>query len=240
MTAQQPGTVRLRRTIALFVAVAVVSVTALVWMGVRLLTQERALEAQRLQERREAAADRVVAALEQVLMAEERRLTNPLARDPIAGDSVVVIGAGPGGIRVSPEDALLFYPVMPAARDAPAESYSCADRLEFVERDYAGAISVLRVLVGSRDPAVRAGAQLRLARNLRRVGRPNEALEVFAALTRGTGAVSGLPADLVGRSARCLLFGELGRRDELSLEARGLLDGLASGRWRLDRDSYLH
>ena len=59
MTAQQPGTVRLRKTIALFVAVAAVSVTALVWMGVRLLTQERALEAQRLQERREAAADKV-------------------------------------------------------------------------------------------------------------------------------------------------------------------------------------
>jgi signal transduction histidine kinase len=224
----------------LFVAVAAVSVIALVWMGVRLLTQERALEAQRLQERREAAADRVVAALEQVLLAEERRLTNPKVPDPVSGDDLLLFVAGPSGIKVSPEKAILFYPVMPAARDAPMELFARAERFEFVERDHARAIAALRPLTGSSDPSVMAGAELRLARNLHKAGRPDEALEVFGELTRSTGTVSGLPADLVGQSARCLLLEELGRRDELRQEAGNLRDGLAGGRWTLDRDAYLH
>src|SRR5512143_1193935 len=114
MTARRPGRLPPRKTIALFVAVAAVSVTALMWMGVRLLTQEGVLETQRLQERREAAADRVVAALEQVLLAEERRLANPKAPDVVAGDDLLVVVARPTGIKVSPEKAVLFYPVMPA------------------------------------------------------------------------------------------------------------------------------
>lgn len=224
----------------MFVAVAAVSVAALLWMGVRLLTQERALETQRLQERREAAADRVVAALEQALLAEERRLANPRAIDFPGGEDVLVVAAGPTGIRVSPEKALLFYPVVPVARDAPPELFSGAERLEFGERDYAGAVAALRPLARAADPDVRAGAQLRLARNLRKAGRLEEALAVFAQLGGGTGTVTGLPANLVGRSARCLLLQELGRLDELRAEAKALRDGLAGARWTLDRDGYVY
>jgi signal transduction histidine kinase len=240
MMARRPGRLPPRKTVTLGVAVAAVSVIALVWMGVRLLTQERAVEEQRLQERRAAAADRAVAALEQVLLAEERRLTNPLAPHLVAGDDVLQFVADSAGIKVSPERAILFYPVMPAARDAPPELYSRAERLEFTERDHAGAIAVLRLLAVSKDPSVRAGAKLRLARNLRKAGRSDEALEIFAQLSESAGTVSGLPADLVGRSAGCLLLEELGRGDELRQEARELRDGLASGRWTLDRDAYLH
>ena len=240
MMVRRSGWLPPRRTVALFVTVAAVSVAALVWMGVRLLMQERALEGQRLQERREAAADRVVAALEQVLLAEERQLVNPRAGDLAASGGLLILVAGPDGIKVSPERDVLFYPVMPPARDAPAELYSGAERLEFGERDYAGAIALLRALAGSRDAAIKAGAQLRLARNLSKAGRPAEALTVFSQLSESTGTVSGLPAGLVGLSARCLLLEELGRRDELRAEARELRDGLDSGRWTLDRDAYLH
>lgn len=187
-------------------------------MGARLLTQERALEAQRLEERREAAADRVVAALEQVLLAEERRLANPKLADLVAGDDLLAVVAGSAGIEVWPEKAIPFYPVMPAAREAPPELYSPAERLEYVERNHARAIAVLRSLAASRDSAVRAGAQLRLARNLREVGRADEALEVLRELREGTGAVSGVPAGLVARSARCLLLEELGRGEQLRQE----------------------
>jgi len=240
MVARRPGWLPPGRTVVLFVAVAAVSVVALVWMGARLLTQERALEAQRLQERREAAADRVVAALEQVLLAEERRLANPGVPDLAVSDDLLVIVAGLTGIKVRPERAIPFYPVMPAARDAPSEPYSPAERLEFIERDHARAIAVLRSQTASPDPSVRAGARLRLARNLRKAGRPDEALEVFADLSADTGTVSGLPAGLVGRSARCLLLEELGRRDALRREAGELREALASGLWTLDRDAYLH
>ena len=240
MVARRPGWLPPGRTVVLFVAVAAVSVVALVWMGARLLTQERALEAQRLQERREAAADRVVAALEQVLLAEERRLANPGVPDLAVSDDLLVIVAGLTGIKVRPERAIPFYPVMPAARDAPSEPYSPAERLEFIERDHARAIAVLRSQTASPDPSVRAGARLRLARNLRKAGRPDEALEVFADLSADTGTVSGLPAGLVGRSARCLLLEELGRRDALRREAGELREALASRLWTLDRDAYLH
>ena len=240
MMARRPGRLLPARTIALFVAVAAVSVIAVVWMGARLLTQERALEAQRLQERRETAADRVVAALEQVLLAEERRLTNPRAPDLVAGDDLLVVVAGSAGVRVLPEKAVPFYPVMPAARDAPQDLYSRAERFEFVERDHERAIAVLRPLTVASDPAVRAGAELRLARNLRKAGRPDEALRVFGELKNGSGTISGLPVSLVGRSARCLLLEELGRHDELRREARELGEALASGNWILDRDAYLH
>lgn len=77
----------------LLVAVAAVSVATLVWMGVRLLTQERALEAQRLQDHREAAADRAVAALEQALLAEERRLTSPRTADLWTADDLLIVVA---------------------------------------------------------------------------------------------------------------------------------------------------
>jgi len=240
MMARRSGWLPPRRTVALFITVAAVSVAALAWMGARLLVQERALEGQRLQERREAVADRVVAALEQALLAEERRLAGPGTADFTESDDVLVLAAGQDGIRIVPPKAVLFYPVAPPGRDAPAELYSRAERLEFAERDHAGAIAALRPLAASSDPDIKAGAQLRLARNLRKAGRPDEALEVFARLSDSTGTVSGLPAGVVGRSARCLLLEELGRQDALRAEARDLCDGLASGRWTLDRDAYLH
>ena len=238
--ARRPGRLPPRKTAALFAAVAVVSVTALVWMGVRLLAQEHALEAQRFQERREGAADRVVAALEQLLLVEERRLANPGATDLTVGDDLLVAVAGPGGITISPERALLFYPAITAAREAPATVYAHAERLEFVERNHAGAIGLLRGLAGSKDPTVRAGAELRLARNLRKAGRADQALEMFGRFRESAETISGIPAELTGRSARCLLLEELGRREQLRQEAHELRDGLASGRWTLDRDAYVH
>jgi signal transduction histidine kinase len=240
MVARRPGRLPPGKTVVLFVAVAAVSVVALVWMGARLLTQDRALEAQRLQERREAAADRVVAALEQVLLAEERRLANPRVTELAAGDDLLVVVAASAGIKVWPEKTILFYPVIPATREAPAQLYSLAERLEFVDGDHERAIAALRPLAASRDPAVRAGAELRLARNLRKAGRSDEALEVFGELGEGAGTVSGVPAGLVARSARCLLLEELGRVEQLRQEARELSAGLASARWPLDRDAYLH
>jgi signal transduction histidine kinase len=240
MLARRPDRLPSRKTVVFFAAVAAVSVTALVWMGVRLLAQDRVLEAQRLKERQEVAADRVVAALEQQLLAAERRLADPRTADHAEADDQVLLAAGPAGIRVIPDKVVLFLPEPPVARDAPAALYMPAERFEFVDRNYDGAIAVLRLLTASRDPSVRAGAELRLARNLRKAGRPDQALEIYGELARGTGTVSGLPAGLVGRSGRCLLLEELGRRELLRQEAGDLRDGLAARRWTLDRDAYLH
>ena len=52
-----------RRLLALFLTVILVPAAALVWLGWRVLEQDRTVEAQRLQERLEAAADRATDAL---------------------------------------------------------------------------------------------------------------------------------------------------------------------------------
>lgn len=146
----------------LFLAVAAVSVVALVWMGVRLMQQDRALESQQLEDRREAAADRVVAALEQVLSAEERRLAEAqLANFRLAAEDALLFTAGPTDVRVWPENALPYYPVMPGGREAPSRLYAAAEKSEFLDRDYESAIRALRSLIQAEDPVVRAGAQLR-------------------------------------------------------------------------------
>ncbi len=229
---------------ALILAVAAVSVGALVWMGIRLAQQDRALEAQQLAQRREAAADRLVAALEQALTAEERRLVGAAAAElTVEAEGAVLVFAEALGVRVLPEDAIPYLPVMPAGREPPAGLYAAAERAEFVDRDYQRAITALRPLSRAQDAAERAGALVRLARNFRKIGRREAALAAYGELERlrGTGvALSGVPADLVARGARCALLEEMGSSEQLRQEARRLRDDLQPGRWRLDRDCYVH
>ncbi len=239
-----------RKTAILFLSVAAVSVAALVWMGVRLVQQDRTLEAQQLGERREAAADRLIAALEQVLSTEERRLADLPNVDFVpTTDDVVFIHAGSSGapgsseFGVWPADALLYYPVIPPGREAPARLYADAEKSEFLNNDYARAVVNLRPLARAEDPAIRIGAQLRLARNLRKAGDIDSALEIYAELAKSSDngvSISGIPADLAARRARCVLLEELGRRLELQQEAQSLHDDLRGRRWRLDRSSYLY
>jgi len=239
-----------RRTSILFLGVAAVAVAALVWMGVRLLQQDRALEAQQLRERREAVADRMIVALEQALLAEERRLTDLPKVDFTlpADDGVLILSDSSGSpgcseFRVWPDNALLYYPVIPAGREAPASLYADAEKFEFLNQNYTRAIIDLRPLIQAEDPTVRAGARFRLARNLRKAGDLEAALETYAVLAKSSDhgvSISGVPAELVARRARCVLLEELGRRAELEQEAHRLYDDLRGGRWRLDRASYLY
>jgi signal transduction histidine kinase len=232
-----------RNTTALFLGFAAVSVAALVWTAVRFARQDRALEARQLEERREAAADRIVASLEQVLLAEERRLSDLPGADPLPpeGEAVLVL-AGPSEVRAWPERGLLYYPLTVPGPEAPARLFAEAERYEFQDRDYRRAVTALRALARAKDPAVRAGAALRLARNLRKAGDIEAALGTYAGLVgapAGGVSFSGLPADLVARRARCALLEESGRLGDLGKEAQDLSDELTGGRWRLDRDSYL-
>lgn len=229
---------------ALLLAVAAICVIALVWMGLRLMQQDRALQAQQLEERREAAADRIVAALEQVLTAEEQKLAEPSIPNfnPDVKDALRIV-AGLADIRAWPENALLYYPMMPCGRETPPGQFAEAEKAEFLDRDYEGAISQLRAFSLSKDPAVKAGAQLRLARNLRKGGRREAALVVYNEMIGNPipeVSVAGVPADLVASRARCVLLEELGRPEQLKLEASRLLENMKSGRWQLDRESYLY
>ena len=227
---------------AVFLAVAGVSVLALVWLAVAIVRQDRALEIRRLDEQREAAADRLATTLERALSADERLLDNPAApAEGLARDDALLIVADPSGLKAWPERRLLFYPSVPPLREAPADVFRAAEVLEFADRDPERAIAALRQLLSSRDPAVKAGAHLRLARNLRKAGRAEAALEAYADLSKVTDAgLSGVPADLVARRATCALLEEFGRKEQLREEARALADDLERGRWQLDRAAWRH
>jgi hypothetical protein len=82
-----------QRLILSFVLVLLLPATAVVWLGVRLLEQDRALASRQLRDRRESAADRLTGGLEQAVASTERRLESDPDRWALRpdDDAVVVI-----------------------------------------------------------------------------------------------------------------------------------------------------
>jgi signal transduction histidine kinase len=224
-----------RRVLALFVAVAVVSMSALVWLSWRRLRQDRALEDQRIQERLERAADLITTSLDLGLSRIEAGLS--ALADP--GSEALSVVFGPREIETLPRGRLLYYPFVPQARESSAAVFAAGEALEFRQQDYAGAAAAFRAMALSKDHLIRAGALMRLGRALRKGSRLPEALAVYEELARlGSTPVGGDPAELLAREARCALLKELGRLPELQREAAALDADLQQSRWRLDRVAY--
>ena len=230
-----------RRLIVSFVLVLLVPATAVVWLGMRLVEQDRALASRQLRERRESAADRLIAGLEQALSTTERRLAGgPAALALRDDDDAVLLTLTGNALDIFPSNRLLYRPALPADSSEPADLFETGDALEFRAKNYAAAAAAFRALTRSPSTAVRAGAMLRLARTQRKMNHVDEALHVYADLARLTDArVSGLPADLVARRARCVLWEELGRTADLSEEARSLQADLIAARWPIDRGTFV-
>jgi signal transduction histidine kinase len=230
-----------RRLILSFVLVLLVPAAAVVWLGARLVDQDRALASRQLRERRESAADRLVASLEQAVSSTERHLDGEPASLLIRpDDDAVLITLQPGGIEAYPKGRLLYVPTISFGLAEPTEAFEAGEVIEFRAKDYQGAAAAFRRLATSPSAAVRAGALLRLGRTLRKMGRADQALRVYADLAHIPEArLSGLPADLVARRARLVLLQELGRAAELREEARSLQADLIAARWPLDRGTFL-
>jgi signal transduction histidine kinase len=225
-----------RHVLALFIAVAAVSVSALVWLSWRLLEQDRALENQRIQERLERAADLIVTSLDLGLSEIENRLS--VLSDP--GAHALSVAFGPHEVEAHPVGRLIYYPFIPPVRESPVTVFEAGETLEFRKRDYVGAMSAFRAPALSKDPLIRAGALMRLGRNLRKNNQLHEALAVYEELARlGSTPVGGDPAELLARQARCALLKELNQLSELERAAGSLDADLQQGRWQLDRVSYL-
>ena len=225
-----------RRLLILFFALALAAAAGLFWLGWRLLSQDRALEVQRVMELREQAADRIVNAFQQLLMDTRNALSDPSQKlEPAIGDSAVVILSGTG-IEIFPPKGLLFQPVIPVDTEPPLKPYINGERFEFEKKDFASAVDEFSRLTRSPDAAVCAGAYLRIARNYRKAGNFDSALEAYKKLLQFEGVrFGGVPSDLLGRRARCVLFAELGNSEYLGKEAQSLHDDLLRGHWRLTR-----
>lgn len=228
------------RTLAVFLCLMLVLGGALGWLGWRFLKQDRALEKQRMQERLELAADGMTAALEQSLGDLESYLnfvSSPGAKEP--PDGVVVLQMTKRTISAFPPGGLLFYPVIPDSEEPPDATFASGETQEFRHKDPAKAAEAFRKLARSPNPGVRAGALLRLGRNLRKIGRYEEAFQAYGELAQlGQTRVLGLPAELTARFARCSVLETSGKTEELRREASLMHSALWSGRWILPRAAW--
>jgi signal transduction histidine kinase len=230
-----------RKLPGLFLVATLVPMIVLVWLGWRLLEQDRALESQRILEQLEGAADLLTAAIDRRIAGMQDRLAKPATFFPssnLPGDALIV-RLGPGGLDAYPPGRLPFLPQVAAAPQAPENVFEKGELSEFNNRDYAAAAAAFHSLARSGDPLVRAGALVRLARNLRKAGRNEEALSIYEELAAlGSIPLGDDPSELVGRHARCALLYQLGKREDILGPSLQLYGDLHASRWRLTRASY--
>ncbi|MGH9387022.1 MAG: ATP-binding protein [Vicinamibacterales bacterium] len=242
-----------RQLLVLFLGTTAVLLSTLGWLGWRSFEQDRAVEIQRVRERLESATDLVAAQIRQNLIDLEEQLTRlsllPSERlddaasqyaDQLGHDALVAVFQAEL-VRVYPSQRLLYYPTLPPPPEASAERFAAGEALEFKDRDLAGAVAYFKELARSPDPGIRAGALLRLARNLRKAGQPRAALDAYKELaTLRDAALGGWPAELRARKAHCDLLEELRDDAALAVEAQRLSADLQHARWPLTRSTYLY
>jgi len=227
-----------RRVLTSFLVVVVACVGALAWLGYRLLGQDRALESQRAQEQLESAADRAAALLERRL-AELQSILDGAPGAAKIPDGTLLIIARADDLEVYGGRRLLFYPQFGPPPQAASDALRRAEVVEFQKNDPLTAAAMFRDAARSRDPSQRGAALVRLGRSLRKAGHIREALDTYSELAAlGSTPVSGLPAELLAREARCSALEASGQPDALRGEAAALLRDLEAGRWRLTRSAY--
>jgi signal transduction histidine kinase len=237
--------------LSLFLSITLLLAVGLVWLGWRILQQDRALESQRIQERLAQAANLASANLSRSFAGLEQRvkalsgLPDPLldrqapAETQQLGSGAVVVVFRSESATAYPPSQLLFYPVVHSRPSITSQAFATAEVLEFQQQNYSGAASRYRRLTNSSDPAIRAGAWLRLARVLRKANKPDSALAAYKELAAfDAETIGGLPAELIARAARCEVLAELKRKGELEREARAVSLDLEHGHWKLTRASF--
>lgn len=218
-------------------ATAVLVTATLGWLGWRLLDQQAALEDQRTRERTEATADAIASGMRGRLAEAGEGLSSwlsgPTALAPaIGGVAMVKLDAS---VVVSPAGALPFVPGNPS-QDEPLAVFAEVEALEFGGADSTVVAARYRAIARDRDPRVRAGALLRLARVLRRTRDYSGAREAYRELADlGPVRTDNLPAELIGLDGQRAMSKALGDHDDERVIGTRLLDGLNSGRWLITR-----
>jgi hypothetical protein len=167
------------RLVALIATITVVPLGVFLWLGLRLIEQDRVLEQQQARERLQTATDLIVATLQRSIAASEQKLASGAQDWPEGAVSVTFF---PDHVEALPRRRIAFLPAVPSLAHVPAERFEAAEAIEFRRHDRRAAIAAYRMLASSPDRAVRSGALLRLARNLAADGREDGALAVYAQL----------------------------------------------------------
>ena len=117
-----------RRLVALIGAITVIPLAVFLWLGGKLVTQDRAIEQQQAGDSLRAAADLVVVSLERAIAGSEQKLASG-SDDWPAGAVTITFHAN--RVEVSPPGRLAFLPVAPAMPQVPVEPFRAAESLEF-------------------------------------------------------------------------------------------------------------
>jgi signal transduction histidine kinase len=237
--------------LSLFLSITLLLAVGLVWLGWRFLEQDRALESQRIQERLTQAANLASDNLSRSFASLEQRvkvlsdLPDPLLeRQALTeaqqlGSGALIVVFRSESATAYPPSQLLFYPAVHNSERNKPQAFAAAEALEFQQKNYSAAASRYRRLTNSSDPAIRAGAWLRLARVLRKANKPDSALAVYKKLAGfSVETIDGQPAELIARAARCEVLAEFNRDGDLEREARALSLDLRHGRWKLTQASF--
>jgi signal transduction histidine kinase len=229
----RPWTGGSRRLTLLFLAVLVPPAITLVWLGFQLLEQDRNLWKQRDLERRQAAADAVVRSLDKILSETERW---PAGYPVPEGALRVVISSG--AAHTDPSGLALWLPGPLPAEEADSRVFSDPEMLEF-QGEAQRALVRYGGLARSPNPAVRAGALLRIGRVHWRRGQTSEALQAYRDLAAMSGVrIGAIPADLQARRAICAVLDEAGSKSDLAREAASLEADFLAGHWMLARPDW--
>ena len=223
-----------RQLTVLFVAVLLPAAATLVWLGLRLLEQDRILWQQREQERQSAAADAIVRALGQRLGEVQRDLA-----DGRAVRGALMLSWDGAKVLAEPREMLAWLPAPDTFIDPAGASFVTVERLEAQPGQASGALAAYERLARSHDPAIRAGALLRMARVHRQAGRFDAAIQAYEELRRErTARLLAGPADLVAWRALCALLAASGQTAAAVREAGALEAELVSGRWSINRNEW--
>jgi signal transduction histidine kinase len=223
--------------ISALLATTVVVTAALCGFGWYLIDQQRGLDEQRLQKQLEAGAEAAAARLRGKLAETGERLSGSLAAGLAAppDQNQVIAILESDHVIVSPPGSLPFVPIVPASIDSP-DLFASIEILELARKQLTSARVRYRALARSADPAVRAGAWLRLGRVLRNSKDYSGALAAYGELAAlGTVRVGRLPADLLALDGQRAAFHAVGDRVNEQRVAAQLLKGIDGGRWTITR-----
>jgi signal transduction histidine kinase len=247
-----------QRLVGVFVLFILLPGAFLSVFALRVLRQEGQLARQRTRERLERTAEEIG----RDLNSEFRRWTD--AARTAAGEKTFDPGSFPDIVRLAllepgggvyltlsekrleafPAGALLYVsPAMVPARTSPSRfpaGLAEAESLEIAREDYPNAIRAYRNLLDSADAGLRPLILQRLARTLRKAGKPEEAAGAYRELQRlNTVWIGGLPSDLIAQSELCSLAAERGDSVGLFQAALAFYRDLTAGKWLLDKPRYL-
>ena len=220
--------------VALILAITLVPLSILLWLGFKVVEQDRNEAGRQAKDKAKSARDVVVSTLQELVAKTESQVA---AGEKTWPRGAVMITIRDQSLVVVPERTLVFYPVIDPVDEAPSNAF---DDVDIAEReDLREARRLLQVLARDANPVIRATASFNAAALEDRKGDAGAALRQYEQLLNVDDvAVNGAPIALLSRWARGRLLERATDRALLKAEAEQLLNDLQTGRWKLTEPVY--